>query len=228
MKVEMPDLAISTLAQERRASFEGEALVHLGAVNRVALRLTGNTADAEDLVQTTMLRAYEGWERYRRGTNAKGWLLTILRHSFINEYRQRRARPDTADVDAAEPFLVCDGRPEANPERAFFDSLVDDDIMRAIAELPRVYREVFLLTDVGELRYDETARMLSVPVGTVKSRLFRARKLLQARLREYAASVGWKWQETPKLKPTRFIDAVPELATPCPTQPDVERSEQPS
>jgi RNA polymerase sigma-70 factor, ECF subfamily len=199
-------------AQEKRTSFEREALVHLNSVYRVALRLTGNAADAEDLVQTTMLRAYDAWDQYQHGTNAKGWLLTILRHSFINDYRRRVARAETADVDTVERFLVFDDRPEADPESAFFDSLVDDDVTRAITELPVVYREVFLLTDFGELRYHETAAILSVPVGTVKSRLFRARKLLKARLRGYAASIGWKLGDTPKLKPTLFIDAVPKLA----------------
>src|SRR5881397_1537053 len=78
---------------EKRASFEREALVHLDSLYRVALRLTGNPAEADDLVQETMLKAYRAWHQFERGTNAKGWLLTILRHAFINEYRRRTRHP---------------------------------------------------------------------------------------------------------------------------------------
>src|SRR2546426_7558456 len=80
---------------EKRATFEREALVHLDSLYRVALRLTGNAADADDLVQETMLKAYRAWDQYEKGTNAKGWLLTILRHAFINEYRRRTRHPET-------------------------------------------------------------------------------------------------------------------------------------
>src|SRR5206468_931469 len=88
---------------DKRASFEREALVHLDSLYRVALRLTGNPAEADDLVQETMLKAYRAWHQFERGTNAKGWLLTILRHAFINEYRRRTRHPETVDIDAIEP-----------------------------------------------------------------------------------------------------------------------------
>src|SRR2546430_2747090 len=97
---------------EKRASFEREALVHLDSLYRVALRLTGNPAEADDLVQETMLKAYRAWHQFERGTNAKGWLLTILRHAFINEYRRRTRHPDTVDIDVFErelrqPLTAC-------------------------------------------------------------------------------------------------------------------------
>src|SRR3989442_5738652 len=95
-----------TPVDQKRASFEQEALVHLDTLYRVALRLTGNAADADDLVQETMLKAYRAWDQYEKGTNAKGWLLTILRNSFINEYRRRTRHPETVDVDTIEPFAV--------------------------------------------------------------------------------------------------------------------------
>jgi RNA polymerase sigma-70 factor (ECF subfamily) len=179
------------LDDARRAGFEREALVHLDALYRASLRLTGDAADAQDLVQEAMLKAYRAWHQYTQGTNAKAWLLTILRHTFINEHRRRAARPETTDLSAIEPFAVFDERQEVDPEGAFFDSLVDDDVLRAIADLPVEYREVLALTAVDGLGYEESARILSVPVGTVKSRLFRARKLLQARLHDYAVSTGW-------------------------------------
>src|SRR3990172_1349264 len=94
------------MTDPKRAAFEREALVHLDALYRVALRLTGNQPDADDLVQETMLKAYRAWDQYQQGTNAKGWLLTILRNSFINEYRRRARHPETVDMDTLEPYSL--------------------------------------------------------------------------------------------------------------------------
>ena len=176
---------------EKRASFEREALVHLDVLYRVALRLTGNPADADDLVQETMLKAYRAWHQYQQGTNAKGWLLTILRHAFINEYRRRTRHPETVDVDAIEPFAVFEDLQEEDPQGRFFDQIVDDEVLRAIDELPEQFREAIVLSDVEGMSYEEVARILSVPIGTVKSRLFRARRLLQAKLYDYAVGMGY-------------------------------------
>ncbi len=177
---------------EKRAGFEREALVHLDALYRVALRLTGNPADADDLVQETMLKAYRAWHQYQPGTNAKGWLLTILRHAFINEYRRRTRHPETVDLDAIEPFAVLDDeRQDDDPQGQFFDQIVDDEVLRAIDALPEQFREAVVLSDVEGMSYEEVANILGVPIGTVKSRLFRGRKLLQAKLYEYAVSMGY-------------------------------------
>lgn len=177
--------------EDRRASFEREALVHLDTLYRVALRLSGNAADAEDLVQETVLRAYRSWDRYTPGTNAKGWLLTILRHLFINEYRRKRRHPETVNVDTIEPFAVFEDIQEEDPQGAFFDRIVDDEVLRAVDELPEAFREAVTLSDVEGLSYEEIAKVLEVPVGTVKSRLFRGRRLLQAKLYDYAVSMGY-------------------------------------
>jgi len=176
---------------DRKESFEREALVHLDALYRVALRLSGNAADADDLVQETMLKAYRAWDQYERGTNAKGWLLTILRHTFINEYRRRTRHPETVDVDAIEPFAVFDDVQEQDPQGRFFDQIVDDEVLRAVDGLPEQFREALVLSDVEGMSYEEVARVLGVPLGTVKSRLFRARRLLQAKLYEYAVEMGY-------------------------------------
>ncbi len=180
-----------TPVDEKRQSFEREALVHLDALYRVALRLTGNAADADDLVQETMLKAYRAWHQYEQGTNAKGWLLTILRHAFINEYRRRTRHPETVDLDAIEPFAVFEDIQEEDPQGRFFDQIVDDEVLRAIDELPEQFREAIVLSDVEGMSYEEVARILSVPIGTVKSRLFRARRLLQGKLYEYAVGMGY-------------------------------------
>jgi RNA polymerase sigma-70 factor (ECF subfamily) len=176
---------------EKRASFEREALVHLDSLYRVALRLTGNPAEADDLVQETMLKAYRAWDQFEKGTNAKGWLLTILRHAFINEYRRRARRPETVDLDAIEAFSVFHELQEEDPQGAFFDRIVDEEVLRAIDELPEQFRETVVLSDVEGLSYEEIARVLDVPIGTVKSRLFRARHLLQQKLYRYAVGMGY-------------------------------------
>ncbi|HXJ30773.1 MAG TPA: sigma-70 family RNA polymerase sigma factor [Gemmatimonadales bacterium] len=177
--------------EERRAGFEQEALVHLDTLYRVALRLTANASDAEDLVQETMLRAYRSWDRYTPGTNAKGWLLTILRHLFINEYRRRSRHPETVDVDTIEPFALFQEVQEEDPQGAFFDKIVDDEVLRAVDQLPEAFREAVTLSDVEGMSYEEVAKVLDVPVGTVKSRLYRGRRLLQTKLYDYAVSMGY-------------------------------------
>jgi len=176
---------------EKRASFEREALVHLDTLYRVALRLTSNPAEADDLVQETMLKAYRAWHQFQQGTNAKGWLLTILRHAFINEYRRRSRHPETVDIDAIEPFSVFEDVQDDDPQGTFFDRIVDDEVLRAIDDLPEQFRETVVLSDVEALSYEEIARVLEVPVGTVKSRLFRARRMLQQKLYHYAVGMGY-------------------------------------
>src|SRR6266542_442994 len=176
---------------EKRVSFEREALVHLDALYRVALRLTRNASDADDLVQETMLKAYRAWDQYEKGTNAKGWLLTILRHAFINEYRRRTRHPETVDLDTIEPFAVFGEIQEEDPQGAFFDRIVDDEVLRAIDALPEAFRETLVLSDVEGMSYQEIGKILEIPVGTVKSRLFRARQLLQGKLYDYAVNMGY-------------------------------------
>ena len=168
-----------------RESFEREALVHIDALYRVALRFVGNAADAEDLVQDTLFRAYQAWDQYEPGTNAKGWLLAILRNLFINVYRRGTRRRELLQLHAFEPDFSS-----PDPEDAFYDGLIDEEIVRAIDSLPREYREIVMLRDVESLHYDEIAAALGVPLGTVKSRLFRAREILQARLHDYAVRAG--------------------------------------
>jgi RNA polymerase sigma-70 factor (ECF subfamily) len=172
-------------------SFDDEALPHLDALYRVALRLTADPTLAEDLVQDTMLKAYRSWRQYRPGTNAKGWLLTILRNTFINDYRRRKHEPIAMDLEAAEPHALYRAMQESDPEGAFFSQIVDEKVLEAIDALPPDFREVLVLSDVEGMRYSEIAEALQIPVGTVKSRLFRARRQLQADLYAHAVEMGY-------------------------------------
>lgn len=176
---------------DNRTMFEQEALPHLDAVYRVALRLAGNETQAEDLTQETMLKAFRAWHQFRPGTNVRAWLLTILRNTFINEYRKARRTAPEVDVHAVEPFTVFEDVQETDPEGRFFDQIVDDEILKAIDKLPEEFREALVLSDLEGLSYAEIAEVAGVPVGTVKSRIFRARQALQRQLYAYAVEMGY-------------------------------------
>lgn len=171
--------------------FEAEALPHLDSLYRMALRLSGDSTQAEDLVQETMLKAYRAWNQFRPGTNARAWLLTILRNTFINEYRRRRREPIPVDLEAVEPYAIYRDVEQTDPEGAFFSQIVDARVLEAIDRLPTEFREVLALSDMESLSYAEIAEALDIPVGTVKSRLFRARRQLQKELYEHAVEQGY-------------------------------------
>ncbi|MSR06084.1 MAG: sigma-70 family RNA polymerase sigma factor [Gemmatimonadetes bacterium] len=176
---------------EQRRAFEQEALPHLDTLYRVALRLTSDPSRAEDLVQDAMLKALRSWEQYQPGTNLRAWLLTILRNTFINDYRREKARGPTVDLADAETFRLFDEVGDRDPEGRFFDQIVDDEVLRAIDQLPEEFRETLVLSDVEGLPYQEISTITKVPVGTVKSRLFRARRALQSKLYDYAVEMGY-------------------------------------
>ena len=180
------------------ADFEAEALPHLDAVYRFALRLSGAPDQAEDRVQETFLRAYKAWGQYTRGTAAKSWLFTICRNVFLRG-RERRQRHDeivTENVGRDGPgpnpvnpvWVSVLG---VDPEGDFFESIVDERIIQAIDDLPEEYRTAVVLSDLEGLPYADIAELMEVPVGTVKSRLFRGRRQLQKVLYDHAVEMGY-------------------------------------
>lgn len=172
-----------------RSLFEAEVLAHLDAMYSFALKLSRASEDAEDLVSDTVLRSLERWEQYRPGTNMRAWLFTILYHVFVS----RKRRIDRREVQPAEgsASATFDTVGEADPEGRFYDSFVDEDITKAIEMLPEEYRSAVVLSDLHGLRYAEIAEILDVPEGTVKSRLFRGRRILQKQLVGYAKEMGY-------------------------------------
>ena len=173
------------------STFEAEALPHLDSLYRMALRLSGDPMQAEDLVQETMLKAHRAWGQYKPGTNARAWLLTILRNTFINEYRRRKREPIPVDLEAVEPYAIYRDVEQLDPEGNFFAQIVDARVLDAIDRLPPDFREVLALSDMESLSYAEIAEALEIPVGTVKSRLFRARRQLQKELYDHAVEMGY-------------------------------------
>lgn len=188
-----------TRTPERRG-FDEEALPHLDAVYRFSLRLTGSPDRAEDLVQETFLRAYRAWEQYTSGTRVRSWLFTICRNVFLRQ-EERRGRHDEIVEKQAKRDAVPSGGSVVNPvwvsalgrdpEGEFFEAIVDDAVLRAIDELPEEYRTAVVLSDLEGLPYQEISEMMEVPVGTVKSRLFRGRRQLQKVLYDYAVEMGY-------------------------------------
>ncbi|NUQ21892.1 MAG: sigma-70 family RNA polymerase sigma factor [Gemmatimonadaceae bacterium] len=175
---------------ERRSRFEREALTHLDALYAFALKLARSRDDAEDLVGDTILRAFERWDQYRLGTNIRAWLFTILYHVFVSRKRRVDAREVHAPEDA-DGWSAFEAVGEIDPEGRFYDSFLDDEITQAIDALPDEYRTAVVLSDLHELRYAEIAEILGVPEGTVKSRLFRGRRLLQKKLVDYAVEMNY-------------------------------------
>lgn len=169
-----------------RARFEGEALPHLRAVFTIARRLTRREEDARDLTQEAFLRALGQFESFAAGTNCKAWLFTITYSLFVNRYRRRQREPALMTVDDQHAALdqravITQSRRVSTPARA----AVEADVEAALAELPEEFRAAILLVDVEDLSYEEAAAVLACPVGTVRSRLFRARKHLANSLRDY-------------------------------------------
>ncbi|HEX2781210.1 MAG TPA: sigma-70 family RNA polymerase sigma factor [Gemmatimonadaceae bacterium] len=175
---------------ERRSRFEREAMAHLDALYAFALKLARSRDDAEDLVGDTILRAFERWDQYRLGTNIRAWLFTILYHVFVSRKRRVDAREVHAPDDSVG-WSAFEAVGEIDPEGRFYDSFLDDEITRAIDGLPEEYRTAVILSDLHELRYAEIAEILGVPEGTVKSRLFRGRRLLQKKLVDYAVEMNY-------------------------------------
>ncbi|MEM7415614.1 MAG: sigma-70 family RNA polymerase sigma factor [Gemmatimonadota bacterium] len=175
-------------------SFEATALPFIDDVRRFALSLTRDESDADDLVQDTFLKAFRSWASYTPGTNCRGWLFTICRNTFNRQFRRERARPDiereAGDEDAL-PTVIGHIRAERLGLGDLLDRVdVRPTLKKAMDDLPDVFREIVTLVDLEEFSYAEAAEVLEVPVGTVRSRLFRARRRMQSSLLQHAVDMG--------------------------------------
>ncbi len=185
-------LGFKTTTQSK-AEFEALAMPCLDGLYASALRLTHSDRDAEDLVQDAFMRAYRFFDKFERGTNFRAWLFKILTNTFINKYRRtvkERTFSEGSERESVTAQLYSADSTEraANPEDHLVERLMSEDILGAIDVLPIDFRMVVILADLQEFSYREIAEILDVPVGTVMSRLFRGRKLLQKQLSAYAES----------------------------------------
>jgi RNA polymerase sigma-70 factor (ECF subfamily) len=187
-------LAVFESQTQLYKEFEREALPHMDALFNFALRITGDSDDANDLVQDTFLKAFRFFDKFEKGTNCKAWLFRIMKNTFINTYRKKTKEPDKVDYEDVENFYESvkpSSTDSAHFEKEIYDNLLDDEISSAIASLPDDLKTVIILSDIEGFTYDEIADFVDVPLGTVRSRLHRARKMLFAKLYKYADEKGY-------------------------------------
>ncbi|MBP1649434.1 MAG: polymerase sigma factor RpoE [Bacteroidetes bacterium] len=183
----------NTEKPKQQERFNKVMVPHMDVLYNYGLYLTGDREEANDLLQETYLKAFRFFEKFEPGTNAKAWLYRIMRNTFINEYRRVKRLPDIVQYDEQISAYQMLPREEEKTElRSQMDGeLFEDEIAGAIAGLPEKFKSVIVLRDVQDLPYEEIADALEIPVGTVRSRLHRARAILFARLRDYATAKGY-------------------------------------
>jgi RNA polymerase sigma-70 factor (ECF subfamily) len=176
----------------RRGEFDAEALPHLDRLYSAAFYLCGDRDHAADLVQETFLRAFRFFHQFEPGTNCRAWLLTILHNTFRNQRRageRERRQLDIDDPGAAREATEASGI-DSDPQSLVLAEFMDQEIVQALGELPEEFRSAVVAIDLQELTYEEGARALGCPVGTIRSRLSRGRHLLERKLASYASERG--------------------------------------
>ena len=175
--------------------FENELLPHVDALTTFAFHLTYNEEDARDLVQETFLKAYKSIDSYAIGTNSKAWLFKILKNAYINEYRKKSKRPTEVDFEDFLAYLEKEDltiKGSQDFKLDMYQNLIGDEVTIAINSLPMDFKTVILLCDIEGFTYEEISKITDIPIGTVRSRLHRGRKMLRDKLRQYALKLGYK------------------------------------
>ncbi|MFA7289575.1 MAG: sigma-70 family RNA polymerase sigma factor [Melioribacteraceae bacterium] len=181
-------------SEQMYADFEREAVPHMSSLYNFALKMTRDEDDANDLVQETYLRAFRFFDKFEQGTNCKAWLYRIMKNTFINDYRKISKQPNKVDYDDIQNFYETIKSSEVESrhyEEDAFAGVLDDDITKAIASLTEDFRTVIILSDIEGFTYEEVADFVDVPIGTVRSRIHRARKMLYSKLHGYALKNGF-------------------------------------
>ena len=185
---------LSEMEIDKQQSFQSETLPHQNALYNFALKMARNSDDAQDLVQETYYKAYRSYHQFENATNSKAWMFMILKNTFINNYRKLQREPGKVDYDEIEEFyenIKSNQARDNNLDFDFYNNLFDDELSTALARLPVKMRQVYLLCDLEGYTYEEIAELVDIPIGTVRSRLHRARKLLQDALFGYAKLNGY-------------------------------------
>ena len=182
-------------AAQRAKRFESDALQYMNQLYAAALRYTKNPDDAQDLVQDTYAKAYTSFHQFEPGTNLKAWLYRVLTTTFINNYRKDQRRPQTSDGEIEDWQLAGAASHTSDQgksaEDVVLENLPDSDIKRALSDMPEEFRMAVYLADVEGFSYKEIAEIVSVPTGTVMSRLHRGRRILREKLSDYARDRGY-------------------------------------
>jgi len=202
-------------------NFDGE-LPYRAQLYRAALRLARSPEGAEDLLQETYLKAFRRYETFRAGTNLRAWLFTILRNTFINDYRRHQKAPVLVAMAHIEEtlestFAPVHGVVTRTPEDEVVEASLDGEVEQAMAELPVIFRTVVLLTDIQGHSYKETAAILSIPIGTVMSRLFRGHRQLERALLSFGVRNNYLTSPPRRLRSRDLdVEGVFGAATPPP------------
>lgn len=184
--------------REKNSIFDTEFMPHIDSMYNFAYRLTFDEDDAKDLVQDTYLKAFRFINSFEQGTNAKAWLFRILKNSFINDYRKKSKQPAKIDYQEVETYYNSDDVDYGITTDLRVDAVKDmlgDEISNALNSLAVDFRTVIILCDLEGFTYEEMAKILDIPIGTVRSRLHRARNLLKEKLRSYAQDMGYNTEE---------------------------------
>ena len=181
--------------EAKQSIFNQEFMPHINSMYNFAYRLTLDSDDAKDLLQDTYLKAFRFIDSFQQGTNAKAWLFRILKNSFINDYRKKSKEPSKVDYQEVETFYNSEDvdrqiTPDLRVEA--LQDMIGDEISVALNSLDVDFRTVIILCDLEGFKYEEMAKILDIPIGTVRSRLHRARNLLKDKLSEYARKMGYK------------------------------------
>lgn len=181
--------------KEKYKVFDTEFMPHIDAMYNFAFRLTNDEDDANDLLQDTFLKAFRFISSFEKGTNAKAWLFRILKNSFINDYRKKSKEPSKVDYQEVETTYNSDEDAEVTNTTDLrieaVQDMIGDEIANALNSIPVDFRTVIILCDVEGFTYEEMAKILDIPIGTVRSRLHRARSLMKEKLKTYANSMGY-------------------------------------
>jgi len=182
---------------EKSDIFNNEFMVHVDALYNFAYKLTQDEDESKDLLQDTCMKAFRFINSFERGTNAKAWLFRILKNSFINDYRKKSKNPGMVDYQEVETFYNSEGneietQPTPDLRSETVKGMLGDEITNALNSMDVDFRTVIILCDLEDFKYDEMSKILDIPIGTVRSRLHRARNILKQKLAIYAASMGYK------------------------------------
>jgi RNA polymerase sigma-70 factor, ECF subfamily len=183
---------------KRQKEFETEAFPHKDILFNFALRTTGDRDDAHDLLQETFMKAFRFWDKFEKGTNMRAWLFRIMKNSYINRYRKETREPGMVDYDDVENFYdsIRDDSTDSNDlQKRMYSNMLSDEVTAALQSLPEDFRTVVILCDIEGLMYDEISEFLNCPIGTVRSRLHRGRKMLEEKLYDYAKERGLVTEE---------------------------------
>lgn len=190
----MEDVKSSYTEEQKHHIFESEFLPHIDAMYNFAFRITYDEDTAKDLLQDTYYKAFRFIESFQQGTNAKAWLFRILKNSFINEFRKKNKEPSMVDYQDVETYYNSDDVNEvitSDLRVEVLQDMIGDEVSNALNSLAVDFRIVIILCDLEGFTYEEMSKILDIPIGTVRSRLHRARNLLREKLKTYAKSMGF-------------------------------------